>query len=507
MKILIADDEKLFRESMSVILPWEQYGFTLCEFAKNGEEAIRIALREKPDIILSDINMPKKNGLEFVAELIKKNSDAFIIIISGYDDFKYAKEAIDLGVYKYLLKPIDEVELSQALLEIKNIILSRRNQRKENLLLNKTLLSEKVKKLFQNGNFSEEINPSYHEKCIQLNKKSIAIVLVASEHDCSDLMYFAIQNVLLELTLNRYHLFFTYYNQKLCILMQDAEEELNINDIMSILNRTRIFFMKNYNLELLIGVGNIQNMVTKSNISYEEACSALHDRLIAPKDIYLYEKRDTDTRKSPFSLEKQIKLINHLKALQEEEACALLSVLFDESIEKKDSEELVLSIEKVTNVFQQFCNDYHIPLEMKKMDDSDDMDAILNSFQTYISRMILEIKKSSNERRVIQKIVRSIDRMYENPDLKVTDLAKQVYINENYLSTLFKKEMGISLSNYILRIRMEKAKELLDTENQSIKDVSLRVGILDSNYFTKCFRKVYGMTPTQYLLGSINEKE
>ena len=63
MKILIADDEKLFRESMSVILPWEQYGFTLCEFAKNGEEAIRIALSEKPDIILSDINMPKKNGL------------------------------------------------------------------------------------------------------------------------------------------------------------------------------------------------------------------------------------------------------------------------------------------------------------------------------------------------------------------------------------------------------------------------------------------------------------
>lgn len=122
LKIMIVDDEFYFREALKVSLPWNELGFMICGEAKNGKEALEKLEDLKPDIILVDINMPIMDGLEFVQEIRETGSGCKIIILTGHSEFLYAKQAVQLGVYNYILKPVNEKELTETLFKIKKAI-------------------------------------------------------------------------------------------------------------------------------------------------------------------------------------------------------------------------------------------------------------------------------------------------------------------------------------------------------------------------------------------------
>src|SRR5690606_23530977 len=122
LKVMIVDDEYYFREALKISLSWQDLGFIVCGEAKNGKEALDMIDDLEPDIILVDINMPIMDGLEFVNELKNRGADCKIVILTGHSEFQYAKEAVKLGVYNYILKPVNEKELTETLIDIKRDI-------------------------------------------------------------------------------------------------------------------------------------------------------------------------------------------------------------------------------------------------------------------------------------------------------------------------------------------------------------------------------------------------
>ena len=122
LKVMIVDDEYYFREALKVSLDWEELGFTICAEAKNGNDALLKADELSPDIVLVDINMPVMDGLEFVKEIKNKGLDCKIVILTGHSEFQYAKQAVQLGVHNYLLKPVNEKELMESLLDLKELL-------------------------------------------------------------------------------------------------------------------------------------------------------------------------------------------------------------------------------------------------------------------------------------------------------------------------------------------------------------------------------------------------
>lgn len=122
LKVLIIDDEYYFRQALKVSLPWNDLGFEICSEAKNGKEALEKLHETKPDIALVDINMQVMDGLEFIRSVREQGHELKMIIVTGQSEFNYAKEALQLGAYNYILKPIDEQEVIKSLLEIKELI-------------------------------------------------------------------------------------------------------------------------------------------------------------------------------------------------------------------------------------------------------------------------------------------------------------------------------------------------------------------------------------------------
>lgn len=126
LSVLIVDDEKLIRDGMKKLLKWEENGFFLCGEAANGREALEIAVEQMPDIVITDLRMPAMDGLSLTAELTKRVPSVEVVIITGYDEFEYAKEAVRNGVFDYLLKPVSRQELLDTMLRLKQKIQSRR---------------------------------------------------------------------------------------------------------------------------------------------------------------------------------------------------------------------------------------------------------------------------------------------------------------------------------------------------------------------------------------------
>ena len=122
LKVLVVDDEYYFRQALKVTIEWEKWGFEICDEAKNGKIALEKMNTLKPDIVIVDINMPVMDGLEFLHFLNELDINVKVIILTGHSEFNYAKQAVQLGVYNYILKPIDEDELLKCLLDIKNTI-------------------------------------------------------------------------------------------------------------------------------------------------------------------------------------------------------------------------------------------------------------------------------------------------------------------------------------------------------------------------------------------------
>lgn len=387
-KVLIADDEPKIRKGLANAVDWESLGMQVCGLAGNGREALQIMEEQKPDICMVDVCMPLIDGLDFIGQ---SDNDVIYIVISGFDEFEYARKSVELGVFEYILKPVNEEQLSQTLLRAKKLLEEREKnksqQEKARMMLKEHLpfLQQRfIQELITRNMLQQEIEDSLNLYHMQFSNR-IAVWRIAIQESMEytewsqkdrQLKQFVVQNITDE-TLSKYGTAYLAYDfgEHLAVLMSPAETD----DLEEIDRKVRTNLATYLNLPVTVRCREIKNL------------NELYD---------LWERWDEESR-------------NNLSPIV---------ARAQEYLEKHDTDS----------------------------------------------------------------------------ELSVKETADHCGVSVSYLSRIFKAETGTNLIEYLTRLRMQKALYYLENTDLMIYEIAEKVGYKSQHYFCVAFKKVLGISPTEY---------
>ncbi len=541
MKVLIIDDEYYFREALKVSFPWEECNLTVCGEAKNGIEGLECVKALNPDIVLADINMPLMDGLEFAQKVREINGNIKIIIISGYSEFEYAKQALTLGVHHYILKPVSNEELYNALQNVIKLIQKERkikveiNELKRNVNKNLPVLKGQFLNELLKGNdfLSNEI---ILEKVKNLGINLligvyIVAVLEIDSEDYSEWSYnekhlwnYGVINIVEELLGND----FVYEicmdsGDRICILFSfDAMEGVaaeKLDAILeSILDAVKIYL----HFTVTMGVGNSCKTVKDITTSYNEALYALRNKLVLGKDLIIHHQSVSEIGfiGNFFQAEHRVQLLANMRLGSIEGVKQIIEYLFEEVREKNIEPEvlLVIAVEMVTPCLE-FVAENNMKFDLvahtyfKNLFEHIKAKKTIEDIKKYIIEIYSTIiehinqNKSVKSSKTVEAVIHYINENYSNCELTIDMISKAVYMNYTYLCFLFKKQMDMTLNEYITKYRMNKAIEMMEQGDVCVTEVAYAIGFSNVNYFGKCFKKEFGMTPSKYIACKSNNNE
>ena len=531
LKLMIVDDETLFREALKVSIPWGSLGYEVCCEAENGFDALEKIAEYKPDVALVDINMPVMDGLELAAEIKGKELDVKVIIITGYDEFAYARQAIEVGAGHYLLKPIEETELVAALVSIRERIRKERSARLEaealaqqvndyKPILREMLLNDLVQgnQLLGNDEFVSLLRQTdvdlsakwFQVAVIEASQKEEGINSGASGH----LWCFAVSSLakaLLE----------EYCPLELCrdihgrlnvlLFLNQGGEDLQLS-LVNALERVRVTALRTFGVSLSIGIGRPCEQVMQMAVSHQEALLALRNKSAIGDDCVVSYALGSDetTRQSFFSIEQRMQLHLCLRGGDIPEAESIIRSVFSRIRSKKPTKdaarlvciEIGATLAEVAeranaakNLFSEGANLLEEALAQK---DLDAMEAWVTRLLSAVSSLI-QAGGGRRTSKIVEEAIAFIHDNYMKYDLRIDTIAKSVYVKYGHLCFLFKRETGKTINEYISELRISKARELMDGGCHSIALVAAKVGYADANYFGKCFKKLTGISPAKYV--------
>lgn len=523
-KILLADDEGIVIESLKFMI--EKELGTNCEirFAKTGRSVIELAETFRPDIAFMDIQMPGINGIEAMKEIRKANSNIIFIVMTAYDKFDYAREAINLGVLEYLNKPAEREKIIEVLKRATNIIDEERRKRSEDLLIKEKM--ETVVPIIQNGLISNFLFREHFDEDIS-NYKSLLeieddygymIVIIAGREQVGNHMTGAvaagitIQNIYQEIRpiVENYIpgiIGFVMAN-KIPVLVTRNTPGFEYEERTEMIEKARALVRKlseRFDINFRIGIGSVKPLRNMAE-SYNEALSVLIEttgRVGHIDDISIGCRYEEDY---PIDIEK--KLFETLTKGHVSETVAIANDFFDWMEESQQNHiedvklkvlEFVLWAEHLA--YENANNMYHFRSRTTYMSDvmaMNDFETMRNWFVGKFNESALTISKRS-ENRTESVVERAKKYMQENfrKDISLEDVSQTVDISSYYFSKVFKEETGENFIEYLTKLRMEEAQRLLEESDLSIKEVCSEVGYSDPNYFSRNFKKYAGITPTE----------
>lgn len=396
LRVLIADDEPLIREGLAKSIDWESLDFSVCALAANGQEALDFAAQHQPDLMLVDIRMPFLSGLQLIEKVRQILPNVSFIIISGHDEFEYARQAINLSVKDYLLKPVNERQLKESVTQIRQEIYRKRKAdeqlafSKAMLQKNMTILRDQFLQQLITGQLVQEeidelldfhsISHEYNHFCLLRVINDTSLVNSVAEWD-RQLLRFAMQKVLTD-------------KLELCGRAVCTADMAN-------------------NLFAFIQVDNYQ-------IWYDLP--------------------------------------------------SLLSTAMMQAF-------------KVETHFNQF---YY----------GTDWTSVSDRYTDWIVNNI----RSSN--RLTERALNYIDQHAGDPDLSFRGLCEVLFVSSSHLSKVFKQDTGQTFVDYLTKVRIQKALRLIQNPDRRIYEIASEVGYKTQHYFSAAFKKVLGVTPTEYRINN-----
>ncbi|MBQ6782028.1 MAG: response regulator [Treponema sp.] len=469
--ILIADDEKLIRAGIRKILS-DALGETVNFLeAKNGTEAYELCKNELPDVMITDIRMPGMDGIELMRAVSDLPQKPAIIVLSGFDDFSYAKAAIENGVIAYILKPVDEKELLQVMEKALSAV--RRDIQKEN--------EEKLRSFISEGHLSEDVAFD----ATQFAKDGMYCITL-----CSPLC-------------NR----------------SDAEFLQGVSHYSIEQKRGYMtFLVSQYSLERVIShpsladcsMGISQFSTTISDLRHisEEAFIALLQKFFSPEGKGVF--RFPENRPVPDFTELDSnydKIIANLDLLNEEEVRKAVKKFLDfDSLENISyAESLFYAYNKIINgLFKRYPKfnpaDTYLYLKGLMIENIIQV-ANLAEWKTYVLDYVLYLlellRNQQGKYAYITKALAYITQHYKE-DITMATVANYVSMNYTWFSEKFKEQVGVNFNDYLKRFRMEQAKHLLEKGTYKVYEVAEKSGFKDVKHFMKTFREINGMSAGEW---------
>lgn len=510
--VLIVDDEANIREGLMKIIPWEDYGFELCGEADNGQQALQMIEKHRPTIVLTDIRMPEMNGIELLQNIQKKSPKTKTVVISGYDDFTYVRNAMRYGAINYLLKPIDKDELTNTIIETVDLIESDAvdlMRKHETLELMKT---NTLNRIINDQISIKELREKQELLSLDLHCDQMCIAIVKTDFSADEenkmLRLFEIQNICYETVTRSYacHAFQDHYNN-IVIIFYIKSGELNMDTIQCSLNET---------------VQNIQFFLNERVTIY---CSTPIDSHRLLPDSYKQALKGIDYA----SLWGTNLVFSHNPAESQISFTEIDFTTISELIRKGEKEKLKEYIEppfkKILNkeVFvAPYIVKYHVvdiistavstaqvanvsaetlkrlkETAYTKMQFTDRIDEIYQFLLFTLNNIIDEVdsRKEKPYSFIVQRVIAYIDTQYADSNISLKTLADRLSVNPAYMGRLFKNETGEYFSDYLNRIRVIKAERMLNDTNHKAKDIGSLVGFSTTSYFYTIFKKITGHTP------------
>lgn len=532
IKVLIADDEKKICQLIEALVDWAELGMEIVGFAHDGEQALKYIESYKPDLIITDIRMPGKDGLEII-ELGKKLSPELeFIIISGYKHFEYAQSAIKLGVNDYLLKPIKKSELLGTLSKLEQKFRFKTDQLNvdEKLKLSLKTNIEKIRNAFFSDYILKDEILSYEKPSIEyFNSKyhlmleeglfQILIINVDSQQDTfykEGMSVFGskIEEIISKNILDSCFDFKTYIDARRAIcLLNYAEEDREsirkkVRDILTqILMQSNIFD----DLEITIAIGE-PYCVEDIKKSFRDAEEKSMQRIIKGrgKIIELYNKEEDTSVSDSLLLEFSKNMAGAIEILDEKLIFENVNA-FQRKLKTENNItgfDLFNAVTESVNIFLMLLRNYQFNTEKTKYIQEKFIKEFQNcfSYEQLFSNMDMLVKSVLTEvmtekKQLEIKPIRAAKQYIQTNYMKhisLEEVSSIVGFSPAYFSSMFKKESGQNFMEYISEVRINKAKEFLKTTNWSIVVICESVGYSDLKHFTQIFKKYTGLKPNEF---------
>ena len=536
-KVILVDDEEEIRKGIIRRIKWEDLGFTIVGEAENGLEALEVVERTSPDLVIADIKMPFMDGMALTKELHERFPTIKVIILSGFDDFEYAREALKLSVMRYILKPINAMEINTLLREIK-VILDEEILSKTNLHSLKSIYKKSLpllKERFLNQWIEayvdpEDIKHNLYELGIKINGEALVTAVIYPDElykkeirhasiKNKDILKLAIFNICEEI-ISKEELGILFQRREALILiipLRNGEKPKSSSRLFRGLEQIRQAIKKYLNTSLTIGVGNICIDFTHLHKSYEAAISALDYRITmgSNKIIYIDDIEPTPCNTTLLEAYDEHAFLTMIKLGQESRIPVtiekMLAQLEEECMTLREYQlyivGLLASIIKLGSSMKVDWQgllppDTNFLEALSKLGTKEEMRQWLTQFCLTMAKQINTTRKASKNE-LIEKAVAYIHSHYHKESLNAESVCNQLHISTHYFSALFKKEMGITFSTYLTQVRIEKAKILLQTTTQKAAEIGCAVGYPEGHYFSFVFKKITGYAPTEYRNGKI----
>ena len=493
-KVMLVDDERLILQGVLNIIDWEKLGMEVIHMAENGKEALDKYKENPVDIIITDINMPVITGLELIMKIKEINKRAKFIVLSGYDEFSYARTAMKYGVENYILKPINEEELEAALIDINKKIKDEKEE--ENIILEKNSILMKL----LNGNVDS--NELYYLKdIIRLefkNKYYTVSNILFNNKDIKNKI--DVQNLIDVNTSDKYEIIYKFNGD--IILINSWNTDVNDESINKYYDTILKKLSSEFD-EVFIAVGDKVESIEDIPKSYADSNIIKKYILTEGYNSCLYKNDIVKITNKNRSFNKEIEYLNKIIIERNEDKTLeyIEKIFKNEELAPEDiydlSIKILLLIDKISEDFRLSKNykDETLSSVIVSIYDASTIDRI----KEIITNQVIELSKVMNTNIVkytpiVQQVVNYIDeRYFEEVSLKT--LSQKYNINSSYLGQIFTKEVGYSFSEYLNKIRNMKAKELILNTNMKINDIAKEVGYYETSYFYRKFKEFYGVSP------------
>lgn len=540
LKIFLAEDEVVVRETIKRMIPWEELGFELVGEAADGEMALPLLIRQQPDLLITDIKMPFMDGLT-LARLAKKEIPGLkVVILSGYDDFNYAKQAIGIGVENYLLKPITKNALIERLSEIRSRYEHEKTQKEYYEKLQREM--QAYEKNSSRDFFEALVGGSMDMMEVYKRAEKLGLDIVAEAYNvliftmnCDEDFsgqrdeYSSWEAESLELLEN----FFAGHSSAMLfrsnifsygVLLKGQRETIEENTRACVDEIRKILSRQDGRREWFLAVGQSVDRLSQIQKSYHTASRAFSQRYLYDENILYYDEMETmehpggqaETEDNAYLQKVDVNALNPAilqkflsNGLQEETENFVKDYFY--AIGQEPMESLVFRNYVILNVrFSVISFIKGLGCDTNEMESADTEEVLAESGKNmesaiaYAKKMIsqaIEIRdqNSGNKNRSILKTaVDFIDSHYMDEEISLNTVANVANVSSNHFSALFSQNMGQTFIEYLTTLRMNKAKELLRCTGMRSSEIAGEIGYKDAHYFSYLFKKTQGMTPSDY---------
>ena len=522
--VLLVDDEEVVIEAIMKKLNWEDLGFSVVGYANNGVKALEMVEEYQPDVVMTDINMPYMSGMELAQHIKTGYPTTKLLILTGFDDFEYAKEAVHLEVEEYILKPINSIELTKVFGKLKEKLDQEISEKRSAEVLQKYYFESLP--FLQADLYSSIVEGKVNEEDLQKYSVQYQVSMPGPFYCCiviytsvshlpegmsAMLLTTSVQKQAKEYYEGKWNAKCFSYHENIVLIAQ-LENENDITELTDDCDKFCKYARRMIGAKVTVGIGHVCNNISGVALSYSSAREAISYIVIygAGKAINIKEIAPQEADVSSVSNDAEMADIFKMIRLGTEERVieAIDGYLKHISGKAKSIQQHSIDVMEIVEGLYKFSKNNDIAVDEFQGDicglytkllsyEKDSMRQWMINICLSFRETVITARRQSTKS-FVSRAQEYVADNYTNEDLSLDMVCDALGVSNSYFSPVFNREMGKSFIGYLTDYRMSQAAKLLISTNEKSYSIAEKVGYADANYFSYVFKRRFGVSPSKY---------